>query len=328
MAVKIEVVLGNALAVPADILALKYAQGFYGVDMQVATTLQNVQPSDISPRIGGFRIVSTDGALAASRVLFIGVVNLYEFRYREIREFSLKVLSSLAGEAPGTRTIALTLHGPGYGLDERECFLSEIAGLAEAVASGDCPAELIAIKIVEQNRGRAERLTRLLENYVPGGVLHADSRTLRHQTGADGSETLRAIGYDSEQKPHVFVAMPISDETGDLFHYGIRRAINSTGYLCERIDQAPSVGDILTRIKVRIKTAKFVVAELTGANPNVYLEVGYAWGCGVPTVLLIQEDQLPSLRFDVAGQRCIPYSSIRNLEEKLASELAALSAQN
>jgi hypothetical protein len=328
MAVKVEVVRGNALATQADILALKYAQDFYGVDKQVASTLPNTQSSDISPRVGGFRIVPTEGALAASRVLFIGVVDLYQFRYREIREFSLKVLSSLAGEAPETRIIALTLHGPGYGLDEKECFLSEVAGFAEAVASGDYPAELTTIKIVEQNRGRAERLTELLGDYVPGGVLHANARALRREIGEERSETLRAIGYDSGQKPHVFVAMPISDETGDLFHYGIRQAINSTGYLCERIDQKPSVGDILTRIKDRIRTAKFVVAELTGANPNVYLEVGYAWGCRVPTVLLIKKDEVPSLLFDVAGQRCVVYSDIRNLEQKLASELTALTAQN
>jgi hypothetical protein len=261
--------------------------------------------------------------------LFVGVVPLAQFRYREIREFSLKVLSLLASEAPETRVLALTLRGPGYGLDERECFLSEVAGLNEAVASGDYPAELITVKIIEGDQGRAERLTRQgsLESYLPGGVMEADARALRHRIGAARSETLRAVGYESGQKPHVFVAMPIAEETDDLFHYGIRQAIDSTDYLCERIDQAPSVGDILTRIKERIRSAKFVIADLTGANPNVYLEVGYAWGRGVPTVLLIHKDELPNLRFDVAGQRCVVYSSIRSLEENLASELATLIGQ-
>jgi hypothetical protein len=324
--VNIEVVNGNALTVEADLLALKYAQGFYGVDKQVATKLSDAQASNITPRVGGFRIVPTNGVLITPRVLFVGVAPLYEFRYREIREFGLKVLSSLAGEAPEVRVIALTVHGPGYGLDETECFLSEIAGLADAVASGDYPDKLAKVIIVEQNRGRVERLTQLIESYLPGGVFDADARTLRQRIGAERSETLRAVGYDSGQKPHVFVAMPISDETGDLFHYGIRRAVSSVGYLCERIDQEPSTGDIISRIKERIRAAKFVVAELTGANPNVYLEVGYAWGSAVPTILLIQKDELSSLRFDVAGQRCVVYSTIRNLEEKLTSELTALIA--
>ena len=326
--VKIEVTSGDALVIDADILALKYAQDFYGVDKRVARRLlQDSGAVDITPRVGGFRLVASGGAIAANNVLFVGVPEPYEFGYREIREFSIKVLSSLAGEAPATRVLALTLHGPGYGLDEAECFLSEVAGLTDAVSSGDFPAQLEIVKIVEQNEGRAGRLRALLDTYVPDGRIDVDARILRSRIGEERSETLRAIGYDSGQKPHVFVAMPFADDMVDLFHYGIQRAIGATGFLCERIDQLPSVGDILVRVKERIKTAVFVVAELTSANPNVYLEVGYAWGCGVPTVLLIQKNELASLRFDVAGQRCIVYSSIRDLEEKLSSELTALADQ-
>jgi hypothetical protein len=325
--VKIEVIQGDVLVVDADVLALKYAQDFYGVDKLVADRLQGSGTRNITPRVGGYRIVSSDGTIAAKRVLFVGVPALYEFGYREIREFSTKVLSSLAGEASATRVIGLTLHGAGYGLDETECFLSEVAGIADALASGDYPAQLETVKIVEQNRGRAQRMSGLLDAYLPDGKVDVDARVLRHRIGEERSETLRAIGYDSGQKPYVFVAMPFADEVQDLFHYGIRRAVSSNGYLCERVDQVPSVGDILTRIKQRIKTAAFVVAELTGANPNVYLEVGYAWGLGVPTVLLIQKNEIANLRFDVAGQRCVVYSTIRNLEEKLSSEIAGLAAQ-
>jgi hypothetical protein len=325
--VKVELVPGDALVVDANILALKYAQDFYGVDKQVAERLQDAGVHNITPRIGGYRLVSSDGAIAAKRVLFVGVPALYDFGYRDIRKFSIKALASLAGEAPATRVLAMTLHGAGYGLDETECFLSEVAGLADALASGDYPAQLETVKIVERNRGRAERLGRLLDAYLPEGKVDVDARVLRHRIGEERSETLRAIGYDSGQKPHVFVAMPFADEAQDLFHYGIRQAISSNGYLCERVDQVPSVGDILTRIKQRIKTAAFVVAELTGASPNVYLEVGYAWGLGVPTVLLIQKSEVANLRFDVAGQRCIVYSSIRDLEEKLSFEIAGLADQ-
>jgi hypothetical protein len=316
---------GDALAVEADTLALKYARDFYGVDKQVASRLLAGRAVDITPRIGSFRLVASNGAIAARRALFVGVSDLYDFRYQEIREFSFKVLSSLAGEAPTTRALALTLHGPGYGLDEAECFLSEVAGITDAIASGDYPTQLEIVKIVEQNEGRAGRLREILESYLPGGRIDIDTRTLRNRIGEERSETLRAIGYNSGQKPHIFVAMPFTDETGDLFHYGIQQAISCTGYLCERIDKMPSVGDILSRIKERIESAAFVVAELTGASPNVYLEVGYAWGCGVPTVLLVHKNEVRDLRFDVAGQRCIVYSNIRDLEEKLSSELAGLS---
>jgi nucleoside 2-deoxyribosyltransferase len=68
--------------------------------------------------------------------------------------------------------------------------------------------------------------------------------------------------------------------------------------------------------------APLLVADLSTANPNVYLEVGYAWGKGIPTVLLARD--AADLRFDVKGQRCLLYNSIRKLEASLKSELKAL----
>ena len=54
----------------------------------------------------------------------------------------------------------------------------------------------------------------------------------------------------------------------------------------------------------------------------MFLEVGYAWGKGRPTILLVRDpNELP---FDVRGQRCLVYGKIRELEEALAKELEGL----
>jgi hypothetical protein len=78
------------------------------------------------------------------------------------------------------------------------------------------------------------------------------------------------------------------------------------------------------RLKERISSAALVVADLTDAKPNVFLEVGFAWGRDVPTVLLCK-DGTP-LEFDVQGQRCLFYKSIRDLERQLTDELKGLLA--
>ncbi len=111
----------------------------------------------------------------------------------------------------------------------------------------------------------------------------------------------------------------------DVFYYGIQQPVRAAGFLCERVDQEAFLGDILDRVKQKIETAAVVIAELTGANPNVYLEIGYAWGKGVPTLLLLKDGQ--ELRFDVRGQRCLKYERIRDLEESLAKELQGLKSQ-
>ena len=45
------------------------------------------------------------------------------------------MLVTLAGELPATRTLLVTVHGPGYGLDENEAFESQVAGFVEAIES-------------------------------------------------------------------------------------------------------------------------------------------------------------------------------------------------
>ena len=116
--------------------------------------------------------------------------------------------------------------------------------------------------------------------------------------------------------------MPFSKDLEDVFIFGIQGPINKAGYLCERVDMLSFTGDILERIKSRIETAALVVADLTGANPNVYLEVGYAWGKNRPTLLLSRKTD--DLKFDVRGQRCLVYDSIVDLSKKLQQDLAVL----
>ncbi len=317
--IQIDVTAADALEFDADVLALKYAQKLYGVDRAVYSLLTEGRPPIDLPRVGEFKVAKSEGRIAARTALFIGVGSLRDFSYAEIRDFSWKVMAALAGELPTTRHLALTLHGPGYGLDETEAFEAELAGLVDALTSGDYPPALDRISFVERNDGRANRLHTVLERVVPDGFLPLKPQYSRGSAESHNQATLRTAGYGSAAKRHVFVAMPFAEEMNDLFHYGIQGAVNGAGMLCERADLSSFTGDVMDWIKRRIATSTLVIADLSTANPNVYLEVGYAWGCRVPTVLLVKD---PSrLTFDVRSQRCIVYKTIRQLEELLKREL-------
>lgn len=322
--VGVDVFQGDILQFDADVLVLKYAQDFYGVDEVVARRLQNAGVSfgGKLPKENGFRLLSSSGTVACDQVLFVGVVPLRQFGYQKIRGFARKALQALAGKAPAIKHVCMTLHGAGYGLDETEAFESEIAGLVDAITNRDYPEQLERISIVERNRGRAERLQEALDNFLPSGQIGENLERHLAELGTEKSERFRSVGYSSEGKPHVFVAMPFSDEMEDTYHYGIQGAVKSAGFLCERVDSEAFTGDILDRIKERIEDAEFVVADLTAANPNVYLEVGYAWGCDVPVILTVNDTD--DLKFDVQGQNCIEYDRIKDLEEKLESYLNKL----
>jgi hypothetical protein len=317
----IQVTYGDALQTDADVLVLKYAQSTYGVDELVVERLEEIDSSvrRALPKPGGCQLFETRGQLAARAVLFVGVVDLRLFEYEAIREFAQRALASLATSKPDVAHVAFTLHGAGYGLDESEAFRAELAGIIDAIESHNCPAALESVTIVERSAGRARRLQALLEDIQPASPV---SSPAPGRAPLSQLEPLRTAGVRSQVKPHVFVAMPFAPEFDDHFHYGIQRAVNTAGYLCERADLATFTGDVIVWVKERIDSARLLVADLSTANPNVYLEVGYAWGKGIPTVLLARDEA--DLKFDVKGQRCLVYGSIRKLEELLTQELARL----
>jgi len=306
-----------------DVLALKYAQTLYGVDGAVFHRLEEHGLRARLPKLAGFTFQDTRGCMGAKSVLFVGVKALREFGYPEIREFARKVLISLAGESPSAVHLALTIHGPGYGLDEIEAFESELAGIVDAVTGGDFPEALESITFIERNAGRGRRLSAALRKLLPDGSISIDSRGSVSVLEDQAQNTLRTAGYSSAGKPHVFVAMPFAEEMDDVFHYGIQGAVNAAGLLCERADLSTFTGDVMDWVKRRISSATLVVADLSSANPNVYLEVGYAWGCRVPTILLARDTN--DLKFDVKSQRCILYKSIKSLEDSLRRHLQGLS---
>jgi hypothetical protein len=321
-----DVVNDDVLAFPADVLALKYAQGLHGADLAVAEALdlpEAVLHRQLS-KPGSYHLLAGQNLLAATRVLFVGVVSLWHFRYAQIREFAARVLEALEQSAPQTRHLAATIHGVNYGLDELESFTAEVAGFLDAQGRGDCPPSLERITFVESNVKRAGRLATALHHLLPEGVSVAAQRLTREPTTTTNGWALPTAGRESEAKPHVFVAMPFSDEFDDIYYYGVEPAVKAAGYLCERADTRCFPGDILDWIKARIQTAALVIADLSTANPNVYLEVGYAWGYQRPTILLTRD--LNDLKFDVRGQRCVIYKRIRDLEESLKKELAEIPA--
>jgi hypothetical protein len=320
--VSIRVEVEDALAFRADVLALKYAQAHYGVDGAAYQALSRFRRNPRMPVIGQTATFDGPPVLGATRILFVGVPPLRDFSYAEIRDFGRLVLETTAAEEPDAEHVALTLHGPGFGLDETEAFESELAGVIEAIGARNFPRKLTTVTFVERDVGRANRLDAVLKRLLPTGQIHTDGQATISSLDAATQTTLRSAGYASSAKPRVFVAMPFAPEMDDTFHYGIQGATNAAGLLCERADLSAFTGDVMEWVKSRISSARLVVADLSAANPNVYLEVGYAWGKGVPTVLLAKDNN--DLKFDVKTQRCIIYKSIKHLEESLARELIAL----
>lgn len=315
---------GDAFQLEGDVLVLKYAQGLYGLDEAVVEKLSRFEArvEDRLPLPARYLLLDSHQITRTDKLLFVGVPVLGKFMYKEIRDFSRNALRALAREMPQATRVLMTIHGPGYGLDEQAAFASQLAGLSDGINLGEFPPLLREIVFVERSVGRAERLNEYLEKIAPAKTMHTSTvrglENLEDETG----ENLRSAVIESESKKTIFVAMPFAEEFEDVYFFGIQGAVNKAGFLCERADLQSFTGDVVDWVKTRIENATLVVADLTGANANVYLEVGYAWGKNKNTILLVKNAD--ELKFDVKGQRCLVYKNIKDLMEKLEYELKNL----
>lgn len=255
---------------------------------------------------------------------------LSDFRYAEIRRFGRDALKVAVDRAERPRRICSPVHGPGYGLDESEAFLSLIGGFSDAIRDLGVGELIEEIIVLENNPRRAEYFSTLLNEIAFGdkkqgtATRTATAKTSKRERQLDRKtdDTLSNYGRASEHKTRLFVAMPFKKDYSDEWEISITEAARAADILCERIDEQSYTGDILAQIKKRIGQYNGVIALLNESNPNVFLELGFAWAKEKPTILIAKEGE--RLPFDVRGQRCIMYSTIADLRKKLTTELTKL----
>lgn len=121
-------------------------------------------------------------------------------------------------------------------------------------------------------------------------------------------------------KPFIFVLMPFDRKFKDTYTFGIKGAAEEVGAYTERIDEQIFTEGILDRIFNQISKADIIVADMTGRNPNVFYEVGYAHALGKIVLLLTQNaDDIP---FDLKHRQHIVYGGeIETLRRQLAERL-------
>jgi molecular chaperone HtpG len=71
------------------------------------------------------------------------------------------------------------------------------------------------------------------------------------------------------------------------------------GVRLETVVEKPEDLVVWQNIQAKIRNSHFLVADITGANPNVLIEVGYAMGAGKPVVLIQRQDDDTRVPFDV-----------------------------
>jgi hypothetical protein len=122
-----------------------------------------------------------------------------------------------------------------------------------------------------------------------------------------GPERLYAPPKDraDPRKASCFIVMPFSQEWSADVHRILARACEAAGVRPVRGDDLFTPTDILEDIWQSINAADFVIADITGRNPNVLYELGIAHTLAKPVLILSKE--AADIPIDLATRRVILY---------------------
>lgn len=132
------------------------------------------------------------------------------------------------------------------------------------------------------------------------------------------------------QRSKCFVLMPFAHRF-DLIYATVRDACESPGLLLtsSRADDFFMPGSIMEDIMRGIAGSDFVVADVTGKNPNVFYELGIAHSCKDASSVVIITQSMDDVPFDLRHMRCIVYrddsDGLRELRAALERALASAS---
>jgi hypothetical protein len=121
-----------------------------------------------------------------------------------------------------------------------------------------------------------------------------------------------------------FVLMPFAQELKPVYEDHVKPVVERAGLQCERADEIRGTTAITRDIWERVSRARFLIADLTRQNANVFYELGLAHAIGKDVILLSQStDFIP---FDLKTIRVIVYDytprGVKKLEQDLANTIA------
>ena len=116
----------------------------------------------------------------------------------------------------------------------------------------------------------------------------------------------------------VFTIMPFTEEFRDVYA-SYAAVCEEFGFTAERTDQEESLERIIPRIIAGIRRSAFVIADATESNPNVFYEIGFAAGLGMPVIVTARKGT--SLPFDIVDIPIIFWTGQEDLKGQLRKRI-------
>jgi hypothetical protein len=174
-----------------------------------------------------------------------------------------------------------------------------------------------------QDKGEAPYSGRLEVSTKWPPVQHALGISLR-KVSQMGSNSLVVTPYfglpTSAKEPlDVLVLMSFDPKLRPIYDDHVLKVANSLNLNAKRADDFFTTHHVMSDVWEAINTARLVIADCTGRNPNVFYEIGMAHTLGRPVVLITQHNR--DVPFDLQAIRYIQYEYTPPGMEKFEKQL-------
>ena len=139
----------------------------------------------------------------------------------------------------------------------------------------------------------------------------------------EGWKHIAEFKRDEVRTNQAFIAMSFDPALRSAYEEGIKLALEQTGYVPLRVDDAQFNEKIDDRIIADIRKSGLVIADFTQHKGGVYFEAGFALGLGIPVIWICRDTDLKDAHFDTRQYPHIVWKNADELREKLIARIEA-----
>jgi hypothetical protein len=121
--------------------------------------------------------------------------------------------------------------------------------------------------------------------------------TLGNRLTFEGWAEYERLCREVVESKFAFMAMSFGNAVlADIVNEHLAPAVTQTGFQLFRLDARPKAGLIDNRMRVEIRTARFLICDLSDENRGAYWEAGFAEGAGKPVFYTCEASKFDTTR--------------------------------
>ena len=142
----------------------------------------------------------------------------------------------------------------------------------------------------------------------------------------NGIEYVENLLQPNKNSKKIFLAFKFDDELNKIFNETISDMIRNLGLNPMIVNQDTTSHDekISDKIISELKSSRILIADLTHHSQNVYYEIGYAMGMGIPIILTCKKDFMQNVAFDINQYPVFEWEDENELKEKIENRIKVL----